>query len=202
MDVPEKLVCANVIVLSLPGAKELPCSWRTMTLRRVGFRNKLALPPLAHIMPAWYKLWQKTIIAVGAPTYQRHSDGIFVVGERVCEYLIEVWLQGSVYEFALKYLVDASMYVQLIRAMYQLPARNFYFLTFEGLQDDSKAIVEQSTCCLPAVFHPVAKLTDISARQEDQWRDVVERTTPSCIKMSKQLSNMHGDYWTRCIGKT
>lgn len=147
------------------------------------------------------ELWHDAVSAVGAGPTVDTTHTFSTPARGFYEYLTKAWRQGGSCESSLRYPLDASMHMLLRRAIYQSPTGDLYLRSFEKRHNDSEAIVEQSMCYLPAVFHLATKYKGVSARQQDQWRDVAEGITKSCINMYKQFPGKLGGESTRYNGK-
>ncbi|CAN8063311.1 unnamed protein product [Agarophyton chilense] len=147
------------------------------------------------------ELWQSAVIAIGAgpaidttATFTGHARGFY-------EYLTKAWRQGGGCEATYRYPLDASMHMLLKRAIHQTSTGDLYLRVLDRKSDRSDAMVEQSMCYLPAVFHIAAQHKEISAKREDQWRDVAESITKSCIRMYEHFPGGLGGDSVRFNGK-
>lgn len=147
------------------------------------------------------ELWQDAVRAVGAGPTVDTTATFSTPARGFYEYLTKAWRQGGGCESALRFPLDASMHMLLRRAIYESPTGDLYLRTFEKRHNNSEAVVEQSMCYLPAVFSLAAKYKHISRRQEDQWQDVAEGITRSCISMYKQFPGKLGGDSARYNGK-
>ena len=142
------------------------------------------------------EVWQDVMSAIGGgPTVD--TTATFAAPARgFYEYLTKAWRQGGSCESYLRFPLDASMHVLLRKAIFESPTGELYLKSFDGTSKsaDEEAVVEQSMCYLPAVFQLAAQYKNISVRQEEQWRDVAEGITKSCISMYEKFpSGLGGD---------
>lgn len=147
------------------------------------------------------EMWQTAVSAIGAgptvdttATFTGQARGFY-------EYLTKAWRQGGGCEEAYRYPLDASMHMLLRRAVFESSTGDLYLKQFDGKNHTQDAVVEQSMCYLPAVFHIAAQERGISPRKEDQWRDVAEGITKSCIRMYEQFPGGLGGESVRYNGK-
>ncbi|KAI0564091.1 mannosyl-oligosaccharide 1,2-alpha-mannosidase [Gracilaria domingensis] len=147
------------------------------------------------------ELWQSAVIAIGAgpaidttATFTGHARGFY-------EYLTKAWRQGGGCEATYRFPLDASMHMLLKRSIQEASTGDLYLRALDTASETNDAVVEQSMCYLPAVFHIAAQHKEISERREEQWRDVAESITKSCIRMYEQFPGGLGGDSARYNGK-
>lgn len=133
------------------------------------------------------EFWHRAIVAIGAGPSVDTTATFSKPARAFYEYLTKAWRQGGGCESSLRFPLDASMHMLLRRAIYESPTGDLYLRTFDKQHDENEPVVDQSMCYLPAVFHLAAKHADISPRTQDQWLDVAEGITKSCVNMYERF---------------
>lgn len=146
------------------------------------------------------EIWQKAISSVGAGPTVDTTATFSTPARGFYEYLTKAWRQGGSCESSLRYPLDGSMHMLLKRAIYESPTGDLYLRSFDKLHNDSEAVVEQSMCYLPAVFHHASQSNGISAKTEDHWHDVAKGITDSCINMYNRFPSQLGGDYAKLVG--
>ncbi|CDF32088.1 mannosyl-oligosaccharide 1,2-alpha-mannosidase [Chondrus crispus] len=146
------------------------------------------------------ELWHGAVETVGAGPIVDKMNTFSTPAKGFYEYLTKAWRQGGGCEASLRYPLDASMRMLLQRAIYQSPTGDLHVRSFADGQNETDAVVEQAMCYLPAVFHLGVTHIGVSARQVEQWREVAEGITNSCINMYRHFPGMLGGESARYNG--
>lgn len=146
------------------------------------------------------KAWHSAVNAIGGGPTVDTTATFSKPARAFYEYLVKAWRQGGSCEAYLRYPLDASMHMLLKRAIHESPTHDLYLRTFDVDNESDEAVVDQSMCYLPAVFHLAAQHKNISERRLDQWRDVAAGITKSCVSMYDRFPGYLGGESARYNG--
>lgn len=146
------------------------------------------------------KAWHSAVNAIGGGPAVDTTATFSKPARAFYEYLVKAWRQGGSCEASLRYPLDAAMHMLLKHAIHESPTHDLYLRAFDEEHESDEAVVDQSMCYLPAVFHLAAQHKNISERRLDQWRDVASGITKSCVSMYDRFPGYLGGESARYNG--